>query len=159
MLGSGWVGGNSVDSKKRNSKSSAGKGKKQSAFQCRTFSRLTNQWLQILLQGVEKMRLTIRNLLKECLRSSWPAWVPRRVEAQVRMKWVAFSHNVCEIWRSGGSTLGLVCLIVSTGHVGAGLALALLGCWHRARGYITKGNNSNNGRWYRYTCGTNNTLS
>lgn len=73
MLGSRWAGDNLVDSKKQNSKSSAGKGKKQSALHCRTPSRLTNQWLQILLQGVEKMRLTIRNLLKECLRSRRPA--------------------------------------------------------------------------------------
>lgn len=43
-----------------------------------------------------------------------------------------------------------------------GAAVALLGRWHRARGHITKGNTSSNGRWHRSTCGScgiNNTAS
>lgn len=65
------MGGNLVDSKKQNSKSAAGKGKKQSALRCRTPSRLKNQWYQILLEGVEKMKLTIARSVKEILKKQW----------------------------------------------------------------------------------------
>lgn len=59
---------NLVDSKKQNSKPAAGKGKKQSALHCRTPSRLKNQWHQILLEGVEKMQLTIARPVKGMLK-------------------------------------------------------------------------------------------
>lgn len=60
----GWVVSDLVDLKTQNSKSAAGKGKKQSALGCRTLSRLGYQWHQILLEGVEKMKLTTARSVK-----------------------------------------------------------------------------------------------